>query len=70
MADSPVTPTLWSALLGILATATLGWTTSISKKTQEHSVKIAILNTDIKYIKEGIDRIEAHFGTHPEERRK
>lgn len=67
MADSPVTPTLWSALLGILATATLGWVGSTSKKTGEHAVKIAVLETDVKYIKAGMERIEDHFGTRPKE---
>ena len=67
MADSPVAPTLWSAFLGMVATATLGWIGTTSKKTGEHSVKIAVLENDVKYIKEGMERIEDHFGTRPKE---
>lgn len=65
--NSPLTPTLWSALLGILTTASLGWIGGTSKKVSEHSVKIAVLETDVKYIKEGMERIEDHFGTRPKE---
>jgi hypothetical protein len=65
--SSPLTPTLWSALLGIFATATLGWVGATSKKTSEHAVKIAVLETDVKYIKAGIDRLEMHLGTKPSE---
>jgi len=57
--------TAW--LLGLLGTATLGWVGTTSKKTQEHAVKIAVLETDVKYIKEGMERIEDHFGTRPKE---
>lgn len=54
-------------MLGLLGTITLGWVGSTSKKTQENCVKIAVLETDVKYIKAGMERIEDHFGTRPKE---
>ena len=54
-------------MLGILGTITLGWVGTTSKKTAEHAVKIAVLETDVKYIKAGMERIEDHFGTRPKE---
>jgi len=55
-------------LFGTMMTAiTLGWVGNTSKRTQDHAVKIAVLETDVKYIREGIGEIKEHLGIQPKE---
>lgn len=49
-------------LLGLLGTITLGWVGATSKKTQDHSTRITVLETNYVHIKEGIDEIKEHLG--------
>jgi hypothetical protein len=58
--DQRMDPLAW--LVGLLGTVTLGWVGAMSRKTSEHSVKIAKLETHYDHIKEGIDEIKDHLG--------
>lgn len=58
-------PMAW--LLGLLGTVTLGWVGTTSKKVSDHSIKIAVLETNYTNIKESLDRIEDHIGSRPKE---
>lgn len=65
--EKPLDTPFLAWLVGLVGTATLGWIGWTSRSVQKHEVKIAELNKDVLYIREGIDDIKAHLGIRPKE---
>jgi hypothetical protein len=50
------------AAIGTLGISWLGWT---SRTINQHSIKIAVLETEQENITNSLNRIEGHLGTRP-----
>jgi hypothetical protein len=53
-------PLAWA--FGSLLAMTTGIAAFVTKRTLSHEVKIAVLETDVKYIRSSVDEIKAHLG--------